>query len=68
MLMLLSDGNNAWRLHLYRDWWSIIGPPAVNARLECSDKEADAIRAEIQQRIDTARRAEAEARGERHWW
>ena len=71
--MLLPDGNTAWRLHLYPDWWRLYGPPVVNARLECSDKEADAIRAEIQQRINAARTAEAEARakarGEHHrWW
>lgn len=72
-LMLLPDGNRAWRLHLYPDWWRLYGPPTVNARLECTDKEADAIRAEIQQRINAARRAEADARakarGEHHgWW
>ncbi len=72
-LMLLPDGNRAWRLHLYPDWWRLYGPPAVNARLECSDKEADAVRAEIQERINTARAAEAEARakarGEQgRWW
>ncbi len=72
-LMLLPDGTDGWRLHLYPAWWRVYGPPAVNARLECSDKEADAIRAEIQQRINAARTAEAEARAkargeQRRWW
>ncbi len=71
-LMLFPGGEGGWRLHLYPDWWRLFGPPIVNARLDCSDAEAEAVRAEIQRRINAARTAEAEARvGEqefRGWW
>ena len=55
-LMLMPDGHDRWRLHLYPSWWRLFGPPLVNARLECGDAEADALRAEIQRRIDAARK------------
>jgi hypothetical protein len=53
-LMLMPDGHQGWRLHLYPSWWRLFGPPLVNARLECEDAQAEAIRAEIQHRINTA--------------
>ncbi len=61
-LMLLSDGEGAWRL---------FGPPIVNARLVCPDQEAEAVRDEIQRRINAALRAEAEERAQsdrQRWW
>jgi hypothetical protein len=61
-VMLLPDGKGAWRLHMYPRWWWPLGPPVVNARLECDESEAEAVRNEIQTRINAARRAEAEAR------
>jgi hypothetical protein len=39
---------------LYPSWWRLLGPPLVNARLECGDAQAEAIRTEIQTRIDAA--------------
>jgi hypothetical protein len=57
-LMLMPDGPRAYRLHLYPSWWRLFGPPLVNARLECEDAQAEAIRAEIQHRISTAHRGE----------
>ena len=53
-LMLMPDGQHGWRLHLYPSWWRLFGPPLVNARLECGDAEAEAVRAEIQYRINAA--------------
>lgn len=70
-LMLLPDGEGAWRLHLYPNWWRLFGPPIVNARLVCPDAEAEAVRAEIQRRINAALRAETEERAQsdrQHWW
>ncbi len=58
-LMLLPDGQGAWRIHLYPSWWHLLGPPIVNARLECDESDAEAVRAEIQRRISAAKRAEA---------
>jgi hypothetical protein len=56
---LLPDGRGGWRLHLYPVWWRVAGPPLVNARLDCLESEAQALRDEIQHRINTARRADA---------
>ncbi len=69
-LMLIPDGSG-WRLHLYPSWWRVLGPPLVNARLECDDAEAEAVRDEIQRRINAARRADAESKPRtlpRRWW
>ncbi len=69
MLMPAGDG---WRIHLYPSWWRAVGPPAVNARLQCGEREAEAVRDEIQRRINAARRAESEERPPaalpRRWW
>ena len=73
-LMLLHDGADGWRLHLYPSlWWIGGGAPIVNARLDCGDREAEAVRDVIQYRINVARRKDAEAaakeRGDdRSWW
>ncbi len=70
-LMLLPDGEGAWRLHLYPNWWRLFGPPIVNARLVCPDQEAEAVRDEIQRRINAALRAQAEERAQidrQRWW
>ncbi len=61
-VILLRDGSGGWRLHMYPSWWWPLGPPIVNARMECDESEASAVRNEIQHRIDAARRAEANAR------
>ena len=53
-LILMPDGHRGWRLHLYPSWWRLFGPPLVNARLECDDTQAEAVRAEIQYRMNTA--------------
>ena len=67
-LMLLPDGTSGYRLHLYPSWWKLIGPPFVNAHIKGTQDEAEAIRAEIQLRINLARSQDAEeaakARGE----
>jgi hypothetical protein len=55
-LALMREGQHAWRLHLYPSWWRLFGPPLVNARLECGDAEAEAVRAEIQYRINMAQK------------
>ena len=60
-LMLLPDGTSGYRLHLYPSWWKLIGPPFVNAHIKGTEDEAEAIRAEIQLRINNARSQEAEA-------
>ncbi|MHC4415911.1 MAG: hypothetical protein ACYS0G_11565 [Planctomycetota bacterium] len=62
-LMLLRDGPRGWRVHLYPAWWRLFGPPIVNARLDCDDAGAEALRAEMQRRINAARAAEAEEEG-----
>lgn len=62
-VMLLPDGRQGWRLHLYPSWWKLYGPPIVNARLDCDERDAEAVRNEIQRRISAAIRAEAEAGG-----
>ncbi len=73
-LMLLREGADGWRLHLYPSlWWIGGGAPIVNARLDCGDREAEAVRDVIQYRINVARRKDAEAaakeRGDdRSWW
>lgn len=61
-LMLLAEGTDVWRLHVYPTWSRVFGPPVVNAVLECDQAEAEAVRDEIQRRISAARRAEAEAK------
>ena len=56
---------------LYPSWWRVLGPPLVNARLTCDEAEAEAVRDEIQRRINAARRAEAESKPRtlpRRWW
>ena len=70
-VMLLSVGEDSWRLHLYPTWWRLFGPPLVNARLECGQAEAEAVRYEIQRRISAARRAEAASPSQvlpPRWW
>ena len=70
-VMLLSAGEDSWRLHMYPTWWRLFGPPLVNARLECEQAEAEAVRYEIQRRISAARRAEAASPSQglpRRWW
>ncbi len=70
-VMLLPSGEDRWRLHLYPSWWRLWGPPLVNARLECEQAEAEAVRYEIQRRISAARRADALSRSQtlpRRWW
>jgi hypothetical protein len=57
-VILLRDGGGAYRLHMYPSWWWPIGPPMVNARLECDESDAAAVRNEIQHRINAARREE----------
>lgn len=70
-VMLMPDGAG-WRLHLYPSWWRMVGPPLVNARLSCEERDAEAVRDEIQRRINAARRAENEERPPaalpRRWW
>ncbi len=61
-VMLMPDGEGAFRLHLYPSWWRLFGPPFVNARLEGLESEAEAVRREIERRINRARRAEIEDR------
>jgi hypothetical protein len=58
-LTLMPEGEGAWRLHLYPSWWRLFGPPLVNARLHGDDAQAEAIRAEIQHRINTAHKEQA---------
>jgi hypothetical protein len=53
-LTLMPEGHQGWRLHLYPSWWRLFGPPLVNARLQGDDARAEAIRAEIQHRINAA--------------
>lgn len=60
-LMLLPDGTSGYRLHLYPSWWKLFGPPFVNAHIQGTEEEAEAIRAEIQLRINLARSQDAEA-------
>jgi len=60
-LMLIPDGVNGYRLHLYPSWWKLFGPPFVNAHINGTQDEAEAMRAEIQLRINLARSKEAEA-------
>ena len=68
----LMPAGEGWRLHLYPSWWRAVGPPAVNALLQCGEREAEAVRDEIQRRINAARRAESEERPPaalpRRWW
>lgn len=69
--VMLWAAGSGWRLHLYPSWWRVPGPPLVNARLMCNEAEAEAVRDEIQRRINAARRAEAESRPRtlsRRWW
>ena len=70
-VMLMPAGEN-WRIHLYPSWWRAVGPPAVNALLQCDEREAEAVRDEVQRRINAARRADAEERSPaalpRRWW
>ena len=69
--VMLWAAGSGWRLHLYPSWWRVPGPPVVNARLMCNEAEAEAVRDEIQRRINAARRAEAESRPRtlsRRWW
>ncbi len=70
-VMLMPAGEN-WRIHLYPSWWRAVGPPVVNALLQCGEREAEAVRDEIQRRINAARHAEAEERPPaalpRRWW
>jgi hypothetical protein len=66
-LMLLREGDTAWRLHLYPRLWTpgtLIGlsAPMINADLHCPEADAEAVRGEIQRRISAARRREAERR------
>ncbi len=60
--VMLMPAGDRWRIHLYPSWWRAVGPPSVNALLECDEREAEAVRDEIQRRINAARRAEAEER------
>ena len=68
----LMPAGEGWRLHLYPSWWRAVGPPAVNALLQCGEREAEAVRDEVQRRINAARRAESEERPPgalpRRWW
>lgn len=64
-LMLFREGESAYRLHLYPNWWRLFGPPMVNAQIDGSEREAELIRSEIQRRISAARRAAADARAGR---
>lgn len=70
-VMLMPDGDG-WRIHLYPSWWRAIGPPLVNARLQCGEREAEAVRDQIQFRINAARRHDSETRPPealpRRWW
>ncbi len=69
--VMLWAAGSGWRLHLYPSWWRVLGPPLVNARLMCNEADAEAVRDEIQRRINAARRAEAESRPRtlpRRWW
>lgn len=64
-LMLIPDGINGYRIHLYPSWWKLFGPPFVNAYIKGTQDEAEAIKEEIQLRINRARTNEAaKARGE----
>ena len=65
-LMLLPDGPGGYRLHLYPSWWKLFGPPFVNAHIKGTEDEAEAVRAEIQMRINLARRREAKAAAKEH--
>jgi len=70
-LSLIEQNEHTWRLHLYPSWWRLIGPPIVSARLECDQAEAEAVRHEIQRRINKARQADADEKGAtlpRRWW
>ena len=60
-LMLLPDGISGHRIHLYPSWWKLLGPPFVNAHIKGTEDEAEAVRAEIQFRINNARTKEVEA-------
>lgn len=60
-LMLIPDGVSGYRLHLYPSWWKLFGPPFVNAHIKGTEHEAEAIRDEIQLRINFARSKEAQA-------
>ena len=70
--VMLMPAGKSWRLHLYPSWWRRVGPPAVNAILRCGEREAEAVRDEVQRRINVARRAEAGERPPsalpRRWW
>ncbi len=69
--VMLWAAGSGWRLHLYPSWWRVAGPPLVNARLMCNESDAEAVRDEIQRRINAARSAEAESRPRsvpRRWW
>jgi len=70
--VMLMPAGESWRLHLYPSWWRRVGPPAVNAILRCGEREAEAVRDEVQRRINVARRAEAGERPPsalpRRWW
>jgi len=49
------EGEQAHRLHLYPSWWRPMGPPIISALLHVGESEADAIRDEIQGRINAAK-------------
>ncbi len=70
--VMLMPAGEGWRLHLYPSWWRAVGPPVVNALLQCGEREAEAVRDEVQRRINAARRAESEERPPavlpRRWW
>jgi hypothetical protein len=57
-VMLLPDGQDAFRLHVYPSWWRLYEPPLVNARLEGLESDAEAVRREIERRINKAKREE----------
>lgn len=61
-VILLPDGQGAFRLHVYPSWWRLFEPPVVNARLEGLASDADAVRREIERRINASRRDESRDR------
>jgi hypothetical protein len=55
---LSREGDETHRLHLYPSWWRPMGPPIISALLHVVESEAEAIRDEIQGRINAAKAPE----------